>query len=105
MDKNIVGMRISRNLGTVETKLDDLLAEAGKLMAEVVSARVSLGESTIGSQRPIARLSSLQGHLVSARADAGRIHADLAKISTGRMDIPTECPAQTGCAEPTREAA
>lgn len=105
MDKSIVGLRISRGLEAVETKLDEVLADASNLMAEVARARMTLGETTIGSQRPIARLSSLQEHIVAARADVGRAHADLAKIAAGKKDIPTDCPATTGCAEPVREAA
>jgi hypothetical protein len=105
MDKNIVGLRISRGLEIVETKLDELLVEASILLAEVARARMSLGETTIGSQRAIARLSSLQEHIVLARADVGRAHADLAKIAAGKKDIPTDCPAPMGCAEPVREAA
>ena len=106
MEKNIVGLRISRQLGIVEAKLDDVLAEAGQLLTEVARARLALGESTIGSQRPLARLSSVQEHLVAARGDVGRAHADLAKIAAGKKDIPTDCPAQgMGCAQPVREAA
>lgn len=103
MDKNIVGMRITRSLENVETKLDELLAEASELVAEVTRARKVLGESTIGSQRPIARLASLQQHLVDGRSDIARAHADMAKIATNKKDIPTGCP--KGCAEPVREVA
>lgn len=104
MNRNIVGLRVTRGLHLVEAKLDEALAEAGELMAEVARARQILGESTIGSQRPIARLSSAQQHLVAARSDIGRAHADLAKIATGQKDIPTGCP-ESGCAEPARDAA
>jgi multidrug resistance efflux pump len=104
MDRNVVGLRITRRLENVEAKLDDLLAEASDLMAEVARAKSVLGESTIGSQRPIARLASLQQHLVDGRSDIGRAHADMAKIAANQRDIPTGCPT-AGCAEPVRNVA
>ena len=104
MNRNILGLRITRGLQVVEAKLDEALAEAGELMAEVARARPILGESTIGSQRPIAKLSSAQQHLVAARGDVARAHADLAKIAAGQKDIPTGCP-EMGCAEAARDAA
>ena len=105
MEKNIVGLRISRKLETVETKLDELLAEASDLLGEVLRARPVLGETTIGSQRPISRIQSLQQHLVDGRADIGRAHADMAKIATNQKDIPTGCPSSASCSEPVREVA
>jgi hypothetical protein len=102
MDKNIVGLRVTRRLHGVEQKLDELLAEAAELQAEATRAGRVLGESTIGSQRAIARLASLQQHLVEGRGDIARAHADMAKIVTNQKDIPTGCPT-AGCAEPLRE--
>jgi hypothetical protein len=104
MEKDIVGLRVTRRLQDVEKKLDDLLAEAAELQAEATRAARVLGESTIGSQRPIARLSSLQQHLVEGRSDIARAHADMAKIATNQRDIPTGCPT-AGCAETVREVA
>lgn len=104
MDKNIIGLRVTRSLQDVERKLDDLLADASELMAEVTRAGRVLGGSTIGSQRPIARLASLQKHLVDGRSDIARAHADMAKIASDQDSIPTGCPT-TGCAEPLRDAA
>ncbi len=92
MDRNIAGLRISRGLRTVESGLDQLLAQAGELMADVTRARVELGESALAGQRPIARLSSLQRKLVEARSDIVRAHADIAKLSARQKDIPTDCP-------------
>ena len=104
MDPNIAGLRISRGLRTVESSLDHLLAEAGELLADVARARIAVGESALTAQRPIARLSSMQQKLVEARSDIVRAHADIAKISAGKKDIPTDCPKGIK-AEPSQEAA
>ena len=105
MDQNVAGLRVSRGLKTVEAGLDELLAQAGELMADVTRAGLALGESALAGQRPIARLSSMQQKLVEARSDIVRAHADLAKISANQKDIPTECPKGGLCSEPVRDAA
>lgn len=105
MDQNVAGLRIARGLKTVETGIDHLLAQAGELMADVTRARVSLGESALSGQRPIARLSSAQQKLVEARSDIVRAHADLAKISAKQKDIPTGCPPSKFPSQPAEEAA
>lgn len=104
MNKNIVGLRVTRNLLDVETKLDELLAQSSELMAEVTRAGRVLGQSTIGSQRAISRLASLQRHLVDGRSDIARAHGDMAKIAADQDSMPTGCPT-SGCAEPVRDVA
>lgn len=104
MDMNIVGLRVTRSLLEVETKLDELLAQSSELVAEVTRAGRALGQSTIGSQRAIARLASLQQHLVDGRGDIARAHGDMAKIAADQDSMPTGCPA-SGCAEPMRDVA
>jgi hypothetical protein len=91
MDKMIAGLRISRGIRKLENMLDEVLVEAGKLQADVSRARVTLDESALSTQRPIARLASLQQHIVDARSKIVGVHADLAKISANQRDIPTEC--------------
>ena len=91
MDKMITGLRISRGIRKLENMLDQVLAEAGKLQADVSTARLTLDESALSTQRPIARLASLQQHIVDARSKIVGVHADLAKISAKQRDIPTEC--------------
>jgi hypothetical protein len=91
MDKMIAGLRISRGIRNLENMLDEVLAEAAKLQADVSQARLVLDESALSTQRPIARLASLQQHVVEARSKIVGVHADLAKISAKQRDIPTEC--------------
>lgn len=91
MDKMIAGLRISRGIRNLENMLDEVLAEAGKLQADVSQARLTLDESALSTQRPIARLASLQQHIVDARSKIVGVHADLAKISAKQKDIPVEC--------------
>jgi hypothetical protein len=105
MDRNIAGLRISRGLRTVESGIDELLARAGELMADVTRAGLELGESALAGQRPIARLSRLQQKLVEARSDIVRAHADIAKLSARQRDIPTDCPTKGFQQEPSQEAA
>ena len=91
MDKMIAGLRISRGIRNLENMLDEVLAEAGKLQSDVSQARLTLDESALSTQRPIARLASLQQHIVDARSKIVGVHADLAKISAKQRDIPLEC--------------
>jgi hypothetical protein len=91
MDKMTAGLRISRGIRNVENMLDEVLAEAGKLQSDVSQARLTLDESALSTQRPIARLASLQQHIVEARSKIVGVHADLAKISAKQRDIPLEC--------------
>ena len=91
MDKMIAGLRISRGIRNLENMLDEVLSEAGKLQSDVSQARLTLDESALSTQRPIARLASLQQHIVDARSKIVGVHADLAKISAKQRDIPTEC--------------
>jgi hypothetical protein len=95
MDKTIAVLRVSRGIRTIENMLDEVLAEAGKLQADVSLARLALNESALSTQRPIARLASLQQNIVAARSKMAGVHADLAKISAKQRDIPTEC--SPGC--------
>ena len=91
MDKMIAGLRISRGIRNIENMLDEVLAEAGKLQSDVSHARLTLDESALSTQRPIARLARLQQHIVEARSKIVGVHADLAKISAKQRDIPLEC--------------
>jgi hypothetical protein len=92
MDRTTAGIRLSRHIKEFENELDTLLAKAASLTAEVAEARLLYNESALSTQRPIARLHSMQNLLVQARSKACGIHADLAKISAGNRDIPTDCP-------------
>jgi hypothetical protein len=105
MDPNVAGLRISRGIMSVEAEIDQALAAAAELMADVTRARVALGESALSAQRPLARLSNVQQRLVEARSDVVRAHADLAKISAKQRDIPTECPTQPTKTAPAKRAA
>jgi hypothetical protein len=91
MDKMIAGLRISRGIRNLENMLDEVLAEAGKLQSDVSQARLVLDESALSTQRPIARIASLQQHIVEARSKIVGVHADLAKISARQRDIPATC--------------
>jgi len=92
MDRMTAGIRLSRHIKEFEDNLDALLAQAASLTAEVAEARLLYKESALSTQRPIARLHHMQDLLVQARSKACGIHADLAKISAGNRDIPTDCP-------------
>jgi hypothetical protein len=91
MDKKIAALRVSRGIRNLENLLDEVLAEAGKLQADVSLARLAFDESALSTQRPIARLASLQQNIITARSKMAGVHADLAKISAKQRDIPTEC--------------
>ena len=108
MDKMTAGLRISRGIRNLENMLDEILAEAGKLQSDVSQARLTLDESALATQRPIARLASLQQHIVEARSKIVGVHADLAKISARQRDIPLTCSPNCASADletPTSAAA
>lgn len=95
MDKNIAVLRVSRGIRNIENMLDEVLAAAAQLQSDVSLARLALDESALSTQRPIARLASLQQNIVTARSKMAGVHADLAKVSAKQRDIPTEC--SPGC--------
>ena len=88
MDKMTAGLRISRGIRNLENMLDEILAEAGKLQSDVSQARLTLDESALATQRPIARLASLQQHIVDARSKIVDVHADLANGLEDAVDRP-----------------
>jgi hypothetical protein len=94
MTPEIAGMRVSRSIQSVEDSIDELLAKAGELMAEIARARVA---TTVAheSQRPMMRVANMHRSLMDARSELVRAHSDLSKLAN-RMDIPYECPPERG---------
>lgn len=92
MTPEVAGMRIARSIKSVENDMDELLAKAGELFAEVARARVAAVDAAVHGQRPLARFAAMQKSLIEARSELVRAHNDLAKIAE-TMDIPLEqCP-------------
>ncbi|MCJ2178119.1 hypothetical protein [Novosphingobium album (ex Hu et al. 2023)] len=91
MTPEIAGMRIARSIKSVENDMDELLAKAGELLAEVARARVSTLNAAVQGQRPLARFAAMQKCLVEARSELVRAHSDLSKLAES-MDIAYQCP-------------
>lgn len=91
MTPEIAGMRIARSIKSVENDMDELLAKAGELLAEVARARVSTLDAAVQGQRPLARFAAMQKSLVEARSELVRAHSDLSKLAES-MDIAYQCP-------------
>jgi hypothetical protein len=90
MTPAVAGLRIARQLTTLETQFDRLLAEHAGLTALLAQARVDVAEPFGNGQLPLVRLSkSLEG-LVAARGDVARVHAELDRLAQERGDIMTE---------------
>ncbi|CDO38076.1 MULTISPECIES: hypothetical protein [Novosphingobium] len=95
MTPEIAGMRISRSIKSVETGMDELLAMAGELLAEIARGRIATTEDAYEGQRPMMRVANMQRNLMEARSELVRAHSDLSKLAE-RMDIPYECPDNRG---------
>ncbi|WP_245656459.1 hypothetical protein [Novosphingobium naphthalenivorans] len=91
MTPEIAGMRIARSIKSVENDMDELLAKASELFAEVARARVAALDAAVHGQRPLARFAAMQKSLVEARSELVRAHNDLSKLAES-MDIAYQCP-------------
>lgn len=91
MTPEIAGMRVSRSIKSVEDGMDELLAMAGELLAEIARARIATVNAAFEGQRPMMRVANMHKSLMEARSELVRAHSDLSKLAV-RMDIPYECP-------------
>lgn len=91
MTPEVAGMRVSRSIKSVEDDMDELLAKAGELLAEIARARLATVDVAYEGQRPLMRVANMQKNLMEARSELVRAHSDLSKLAE-RMDIPYECP-------------
>jgi hypothetical protein len=91
MELNIAAMRIGREINASEDALDAMIAQLGKLVSEIATARVATGTAAITAHRAIARASAAQAKLVEARMDLVRSHEDLRRIAEA-ADMPNDCP-------------
>ena len=105
MNRDVAGIRISRELKDFENQLDGLLSAAARLSADVADARVHFEESALSTQRAIARLGSMTQLLIRARSKACGVHADLAKVVAGTRDFPDQCPPNCMSLQPLEDAA
>lgn len=83
---------ISRKIHGIEDQLDQLLAEAGDLLAEMANYRVETNMDANLGQRALARVAELQVRIVDARMKAIGAHSDLKKIIETTADFPFTCP-------------
>lgn len=91
MSPEIAGLRVSRSIKSVEDGMDELLAMAGELLAEIARARIATENAAYEGQRPMMRVANMHKNLMEARSELVRAHSDLSKLAI-RMDIPYECP-------------
>jgi hypothetical protein len=105
MNRDVAGIRISRELREFENALDQLLTAAGRLSANVTEARVHFAETPLSTQRAIARLGTINELLIRARSKTCGVHADLAKVAAGSRDVPTECPPGCMSLQPLQDVA
>ena len=91
MTPEVASLRIARSIRSVENDMDELLAKAGELLAEMARARVGTARAAAIGQRPLARVAAMQQSLIEARGEIVRAHGDLTRIAE-TMDIPRECP-------------
>ncbi|MCT2398847.1 hypothetical protein [Novosphingobium mangrovi (ex Huang et al. 2023)] len=98
MTPEIASLRLSRSIKSVEDGVDELLAKAGDLLAELARARVGTAHAAVHGQRPMARVAAMQQSLIAARSEIVRAHNDLSKLAE-TMDVPVTCPELAELAE------
>lgn len=91
MTPHVASMRITRSIRSVEEGMDELLAKAGELMAELARARLATVAVAGDGHRPLSRIAAMQKSLMDARLEVVRAHGDLARLAE-TMDIAVECP-------------
>ena len=94
MNRDVAGIRISRELKQFENQLDQLLTAAGRLSANVTEARVHFAESPLSTQRAIVRLGTINELLIRARSKTCGVHGDLGKVAAGHVRISDDLPAE-----------
>lgn len=87
----VTALRIGTHTNSIETKIDDLMGEVGRLIAEMSEFAISANVERSAAQRPLARVAQLQGKLVEARSKIVGAHSDMRRIAE-RADFPTMCP-------------
>lgn len=90
MTPAVAGLRIARQLTSVETRFDQLLSEHAGLTALLAQARIDVDEPFGNGQLALARLSKSFDGLISARGDVARVHAELDRLAVERGDIMTD---------------
>lgn len=96
--QKVCAMRISRQIYSIEDKVDLLLAEVANLMSEMTRYRIdtdldaNIGQRAILSRRAISRVADIQSKLIEARMRAVGAHSDIQKIIETTTDVPSICP-------------
>ncbi|MFO1255979.1 MAG: hypothetical protein U1E37_09965 [Sphingomonadaceae bacterium] len=95
MTSHVAVARISRELITSETDLDQAIASSAALLASMAKARIDtktpVGDGQVAMMRLVKGLNSL----TDARAEIVRTHGELRKIAEVRGDVltpATDCP-------------
>lgn len=87
----VTALRIRTHTNSIEAKIDDLMGEVGLLLAEMTEFSNSAAVARAEGQRPLARVTQLQGKLLEARSKIVGAHGDMRRIAE-RADMPTYCP-------------
>lgn len=93
--KEVAAMRISSQIHAIEDEIDALLGRAGGLLADMAEYRIETDMDANLGQRPLARVTEMQGKLIEARTKAIGAHSDLKKIIE-KADFPFDCPDPVG---------
>ena len=87
----VTALRIRTHTNSIENKIDDLMGEVGQLLAEMSEFSAAANLERGAAQRPLARVTQLQGKLLEARSKIVGAHSDMRRIAE-RADMPTYCP-------------
>lgn len=94
----VTALRIRNHTNSIESKIDDLMGEVGQLLAEMTEFSNCAAIARAEGQRPLARVTQLQGKLLEARSKIVGAHSDMRRIAE-RADMPTYCPPSSALAE------
>lgn len=97
MTPTIAAARIARSVAATEQSFEQALLASTRLMTELVSARIEVGEPSTG-QAALMRLAKAQTMLIDAQSEVLRTHGALRDVARERGDIPQDCPTEHGAA-------
>ena len=92
MTPQVAALRIGTNLQATEDRVDQALAEVGKLLVTLTEARIETASPLHIGHRAVTRLTDAAGKLGAVRSDLVRIHADMLKLAEERGDMLVGCP-------------
>ena len=92
LNPQIGTLQIARELQELEQTLADALQRASNLTATMTRVRIETGHDIAVGHEPLMRATKLQGTLLTACAEAARVHSSARRIGRELGYLDEQCP-------------